>query len=32
MAEWTAEAIKEDFPFTRYPIPGKIKITAETRA
>jgi hypothetical protein len=24
--------MKEDFPFTRYPIPGKIKITAETRA
>jgi glutathione S-transferase len=32
MVEWRDEAMKEDFRFTRYPIPGKIKITAETRA
>ena len=31
MVEWRDEAMKEDFRFTRYPIPGKIKITAETR-
>ena len=25
MAEWHAEALREEFPFTRYPIPGKVK-------
>ena len=25
MAEWQGEAMKEDFPFTRYPVPGKEK-------
>ena len=31
VAEWTAEAMQEDYDFTRYNVPGGIKISAEQR-